>query len=201
MWWNTWWCSDAPSIKASCFDPHRDVCVLVLHSLQCFVSTKGPTLQSKRERGSWWDAWQQYSSSTDWGSATSSHRFCWTSAEYIGCGCKESQSLGYKVGKSDAFWVHHPQPSDLPTWPWTPQLVLGGPVYTSGMVNPARPTGQANSNKSCLTLVILPNKANVIHLIQRDCTETDYSRHNLSAAMPPQEKSRQWCPFPTSLGT
>lgn len=101
-----------------------------------------------RERGSQWDAWQQYSSSTDWGSATSSHRFCWTSAEYIGCGCKESQSLGYKVGKSDAFWVHHPQPSDLPTWPWTPQLVLGGPVYTSGMVNPARPTGQANSNKS-----------------------------------------------------
>lgn len=27
-----------------------DVCVLVLHSLQCFVSTKGPTPQSMRER-------------------------------------------------------------------------------------------------------------------------------------------------------
>jgi len=49
--WNAWWCSDAPSTKASCFDPSRDVPpVLALHSLQRVVSTKGTILQSRRER-------------------------------------------------------------------------------------------------------------------------------------------------------
>lgn len=97
------------------------------------------------ERGSQRDPWQQYSSSTEWGPATS-HWFCWVFAEYTGWGCQESQSLGYKVGKSNASWSTTTQPSDLPTWSWAPHLVLGGPVCTGWVLNPARPTEQANSN-------------------------------------------------------